>query len=101
VVLVQNAVALHQLGIATGTMNFFRALGSAFMVSGFAAIVLAGGPMVRGVSADAVLAGAEAAQNFRLGFPAPIPCPMGDLASILMLEERPLRGSAQGTKQSE
>src|SRR5262249_39151456 len=28
VVVVQNSVALHQLGIATGTMNFFRALGS-------------------------------------------------------------------------
>jgi MFS family permease len=101
VVLVQNAVALHQLGIATGTMNFFRALGSAFMVSGFAAIVLAGGPMVRGVSADAVLAGAEAADSFRWVFAAAIACLMVALASILMLEERPLRGSAQGTKQSE
>src|SRR5262249_19274323 len=27
VVVVQNAVTLHQLGVATGTMNFFRALG--------------------------------------------------------------------------
>src|SRR5215510_11075275 len=101
VVLVQNAVALHQLGIATGTMNFFRALGSAFMVSGFAAIVLAGGPMVRGVSADAVLAGAEAAESFRWVFAAAIACLMVALASILMLEERPLRGSGQGTKESE
>src|SRR5262249_13657059 len=33
VVVVQNAVALHQLGVATGTMNFFRALGSTFIVS--------------------------------------------------------------------
>src|SRR5499433_1171797 len=67
VVLVQNAVALHQLG----------------------------------VSADAVLAGAEAAESFRWVFAAAIACLMVALASILMLEERPLRGSAQGTKESE
>src|SRR5262245_12067731 len=60
VVVVQNAVALHQLGIATGAMNFFRALGTTFLVSGFGAIVLAGAPVVRGVSAGAVLAGAAA-----------------------------------------
>jgi EmrB/QacA subfamily drug resistance transporter len=101
VVVVQNAVALHQLGIATGTMNFFRSLGSAFMVSSFAAIVLAGGPMVRGISADTVLAGADAAESFRWVFAAAIACLMVALASILMLEERPLRGSGQGTKQSE
>src|SRR6516162_7057053 len=51
VVVVQNAVALHQLGVATGTMNFFRALGSTFIVSAFGAIVLAGAPVTRGMSA--------------------------------------------------
>src|SRR5262249_42756982 len=50
VVVVQNAVALHQLGVATGTMNFFRALGSTFIVSAFGAIVLAGAPVMRGMS---------------------------------------------------
>jgi fucose permease len=28
IVVVQNSVAMHQLGVATGTMKFFRALGS-------------------------------------------------------------------------
>ena len=46
IVVVQNAVALHQLGVATGTMNFFRALGSTFIVAGFGAIVLAGAPVM-------------------------------------------------------
>ena len=49
IVVVQNAVAMHQLGVATGTMNFFRALGSTFIVAGFGAIVLAGAPVIRGV----------------------------------------------------
>src|SRR5262245_404460 len=74
VVVVQNAVALHQLGIATGAMNFFRALGTTFLVSGFGAIVLAGAPVVRGVSAGAVLAGADAAEAFRWVFAAAFIC---------------------------
>src|SRR6266568_3346726 len=68
VVVVQNAVALHQLGVATGTMNFFRALGSTFIVSAFGAIVLAGAPVTRGMSAGAVLAGTDAAEAFRWVF---------------------------------
>jgi len=87
VVVVQNAVALHQLGIATGTMNFFRALGSAFIVSGFAAGV--------------VLVGADAGESFRWVFAAAIGCLVVALASILLLEERPLRGSARVEKQLE
>ena len=101
VVVVQNAVALHQLGTATGTMNFFRALGSAFIVSGFAAIVLAGAPMVRGISAGVVLVGADAGESFRWVFAAAIGCLVVALASILLLEERPLRGSARVEKQLE
>ena len=40
--IIQNAVPLHQLGIATGTLSFFRQLGGALVVAIFAAIVLAG-----------------------------------------------------------
>ncbi|MGA7487822.1 MAG: MDR family MFS transporter [Xanthobacteraceae bacterium] len=94
IVVVQNAVALHQLGVATGTMNFFRALGSTFIVTGFGAIVLAGAPVRRGMSVGAVLAGAEAAEAFRWVFAAAILCLAIALASILALEERPLRGSS-------
>jgi MFS family permease len=95
IVVVQNAVAMHQLGVATGTMNFFRALGSTFIVAGFGAIVLAGAPVIRGVSAGAVLTGVDAAEAFRWVFAAAALCLTIALACILALEERPLRGSGQ------
>jgi hypothetical protein len=41
-VAVQNAVSRQQLGIATGTMNFFRALLSAIIVAALGAIILGG-----------------------------------------------------------
>jgi MFS family permease len=95
VVVVQNSVAVHQLGIATGTMNFFRALGATFIVAGFGAIVLAGAPMTRGLSAGAVLAGTQAAEAFRWVFLAAILCLAVALTCILTLQERPLRGGSQ------
>jgi MFS family permease len=95
IVVVQNAVALHQLGVATGTMNFFRALGSTFIVAGFGALVLAGAPAVRGMSAGAALAGTDAAAAFRWVFAAAILCLAIALACVFALEERPLRGSTK------
>jgi MFS family permease len=93
IVVVQNAVPMHQLGVATGTMNFFRALGGTFIVTAFGAIVLAGAPTVRGLSAGAVLAGAEAAEAFRWVFAAAVLCLVIALAAVIALEERPWRGS--------
>ena len=94
IVVVQNAVALHQLGIATGTMNFFRALGSTFIVTGFGAIVLTGAPAMRGgMSAGVVLAATDATEAFRWVFAAAIVCLVIAFACILALEERPLRGA--------
>src|SRR5207302_9725688 len=87
IVVVQNAVAFHQLGIATGTMNFFRALGSTFIVTGFGAIVLAGAPGIRGVSMGA-LAGTDA-EAFRFVFAAAVSCLLIALACIAALQERP------------
>jgi hypothetical protein len=75
-------------------MNFFRALGSTFIVAGFGAIVLAGAPTIRGVSAGAVLTGVDAAEAFRWVFAAAALCLTIALACILALEERPLRGSS-------
>jgi MFS family permease len=97
VVVVQNAVAFHQLGIATGTMNFFRALGSTFIVTGFGAIVLAGAPGIRGVSLGTLLTETNA-EAFRLVFVATISCLLIALACIVALEEQPLRGG--NTEQS-
>jgi hypothetical protein len=91
IVVVQNAVPMHQLGIATGTMNFFRSLGSTFIVTGFGAIVLAGVPVARGVPAGGALAGVEAA-TFGWVFAAAILCLVLALICILALKERPLRG---------
>jgi EmrB/QacA subfamily drug resistance transporter len=97
VVVVQNAVAPYQLGIATGTMNFFRALGSTFIVAGFGAIVLAGAPAIRGMSAAAVLTGTDAAQSFRWVFGSAILCVAISLACILAHKERPLRGASHSS----
>ena len=87
---VQNAVAMHELGIATGAMNFFRALGATFLVALFGAIMLAGAPVARGMPVDAARAGSSA---FGLVFAAAMLCLAVAIASILALQERPLRGA--------
>jgi MFS family permease len=92
VVVVQNAVALHQLGIATGAMNFFRALGATFLVALFGAIVLAGSPLIRGMSAETAVAAIDP-NGFRYVFAAAALCLVIALACVLALQERPLRGS--------
>jgi MFS family permease len=92
VVVVQNAVALHQLGVATGAMNFFRALGATFIVTIFGAIVLAGGPLTRGMSSAAAVAAIDP-NGFRFVFAAAALCLGVALVCVLFLEERPLRGS--------
>jgi MFS family permease len=48
-VVMQNVVLPHQLGTATGTLNFFRTLGGAIIVAVFGAIVLGGGTDESGV----------------------------------------------------
>jgi MFS family permease len=93
VVVVQNAVAMHELGIATGAMNFFRALGATFLVALFGAIMLAGAPVARGMPVDATRAGIDPGSAFGLVFAAAILCLAVAIASILSLQERPLRGA--------
>src|SRR6266436_4915823 len=55
---IQNAVPNHQVGVAMGAMNFFRALASAFAVAVMGAILLAGlgVTLARGGSAATVAA---------------------------------------------
>src|SRR6478736_3220452 len=86
VVVVQNAVALHQLGVATGAMNFFRALGATFIVTMFGAIVLAGGPLTRGMSSAAAVAAIDP-NGFRFVFAAAALCLGVALVCVLFLEE--------------
>src|SRR5262249_3284612 len=118
-VLTQNAVPRHQIGVATGTLNFFRLLGGTIVVAGFGAIVLAGdlgalaspglshGPVSHGpgsqcpVSLGRVSPGpfpppggapADFSSVFAWVFAAAAGCLTAALAALLMVEERPLRG---------
>ena len=61
---IQNAVPNHQVGVAMGAMNFFRALASAFAVAIMGAILLAGlgVTLARGGNAAAVTATAGGAR---------------------------------------
>jgi MFS family permease len=91
-VLTQNAVARHQIGIATGTLNFFRLLGGTIVVAGFGAIVFgshAGGSSAGGSWASPPPGGTAA---FSWVFTAACGCLAAALAALLAIEERPLRG---------
>jgi EmrB/QacA subfamily drug resistance transporter len=98
-VCIQNAVPLHQMGTATGVMNFCRALGSAVVVAAFGAIVLIGfgvtpergrASVVLAAAADADIA--HVADVFRWVFAAAAMVLGLGLAALIRLEERPLRG---------
>ena len=97
-VAIQNAVMPHQMGTATGTMNFFRSLGGALIVAAFGAIVLGGLPQgaVEHVTLDTLpqsLAGAglDIAIVFRWVFAAAAAGLLVALGGLLAMEERPLR----------
>ena len=98
-VAIQNAVELHQLGTATGTMNFFRSLGGAVAVAVFGAIVLGGiaAPGANPENLAAIRGGGDLAGAFhRLFLAATAGVALG-LASFLAMAERPLRsGKTRG-----
>jgi hypothetical protein len=98
---IQNAVPIHQVGTATGAMNFFRALGSTLAVAIMGAILLAGlgatperGPGVELLVASAGAAGVDTVAVFRFVFIAADIFLALTLIAVLMMEERPLRGPA-------
>jgi EmrB/QacA subfamily drug resistance transporter len=95
----QNAVPPHEMGTATGTANFFRSLGGAFIVAVFGAIVLGGTGMGGAVSfetlaASAAGSGVDLADVFAWVFIATMAGFGLALAFLFRMEERPLRGSA-------
>jgi EmrB/QacA subfamily drug resistance transporter len=97
-VAVQNAVPRQQLGIATGTMNFFRALLSAIIVAALGAIIL-GGINVKGGGAAVAAAlqatsSADIALIFRWVFAACGGVLGAALIALILMEERPLPGRA-------
>ncbi len=96
---IQNAVAVHQLGIATASMNFFRSLGGALIVAAFGAIVFGGAPGGDGVGHDleGLIRGADAdhlALTFRWVFAAACAGLLLALTFLAFMEERPLRERA-------
>ena len=100
---IQNAVPTHQVGTATGAMNFFRALASALVVAIMGAILLAGlgvaperGTGVELLVETAGAAGLDMGAIFRWVFVAAVRLLVMAVVSVLMLEERPLRGPAAG-----
>jgi MFS family permease len=94
---IQNAVARHQVGTATGAANFFRSLMSSFAVAAFTAILLAVlGIHVagsgHGLDLTHDLSAADAVTAFRAIFAAAaVLMAVASLATTLM-EERPLAG---------
>jgi EmrB/QacA subfamily drug resistance transporter len=91
-IVMQNAVKPHQMGIATGTLNFFRLLGGAIVVAVFGAIVFGSAGNQSGVTLTALAGQADFALTFRWVFLAGAVFSAIALASVAAVEERPLHG---------
>ena len=97
-IVVQNAVKPHQLGTATGTLNFFRTLGGAIVVAIFGAIVLSG--MGEGATVDTLAKGhGDLATAFHWVFIAAAACLTISCACVLMVEEQPLHGPLRASRE--
>lgn len=101
---IQNAVARHRVGTATGAMNFFRALASTLAVAIMGSILLSGlgalperGGGVERLVTVASQAGIDMAAVFRWVFVAADIFLVLALIGILLMEERPLHGPASAT----
>ncbi len=98
---IQNAVAHRQVGIAMGTMNFFRALASAFVVAVMGAIMLAGlgaAPQRGAVSSTVVTAAVGASpeqlvRTFGIIFGVAAGFLVIGIIALIVMEERPLRAT--------
>jgi MFS family permease len=99
--IVQNAVQSHQLGTATGSLNFARQLGGAFIVAAFGTILLGGldssgqGLNLEMLASGARHAGANLALQFGWMFAAGAFFLALGLIAVIVIEERPLRGPRQ------
>ncbi len=93
-VLMQNEVKPHQLGTATGTLNFFRTLGGAILVAVFGAIVLGGARGSSGAMTLEKLAAdhGDMAPAFHWVFIAAAICLGISFACLFAVAERPLHG---------
>ena len=93
-IVMQNGVKPHQLGTATGTLNFFRTLGGAMIVAVFGAIVLGGVGGGAGVVTLEKLAAThgDLAPAFHQVFIAAAVFLAISFCCLLAVEERPLHG---------
>jgi MFS family permease len=91
-IVMQNEVKPHQMGTATGTLNFFRTLGGAIIVALFGAIVLGGGTDGSGVVTleKLALSHGDMAPAFHWVFIAAAICVAITFCCLLGVEERPL-----------
>lgn len=98
-VAIQNAVAMHDLGTATGAANFFRSLGGALIVALFGAILLGmsglqGAGSFESLGEVASRSGVDLSHVFGYIFWAAAAGFGVALAFLLAMKELPLRGSA-------
>jgi hypothetical protein len=99
-VCVQNAVWRHEVGTATGALNFFRALTAALAVAIMGAILLAGLGFApeRGGAGSQVLAanaGVDVTDVFRWVFVAALAFSLLSYTALALMEERPLHGAKE------
>jgi EmrB/QacA subfamily drug resistance transporter len=102
-VCVQNAVWRHEVGTATGAMNFFRALMSALAVAIMGAILLSGlgftpergGVGMEVLAARADAAGIDLAHVFQRVFLAALVFSVLSFVALVLMEERPLHGAKE------
>ena len=101
-IVMQNAVKPHQLGTATGTLNFFRTLGGAIVVAVFGAIVLSGVAEDSPTrTLDTLVAGhGNLGAAFHWVFIAAAVCLVISFVCLLAVEERPLHGPLRAAAES-
>ncbi len=104
---IQNAVSHHQIGVAMGAMNFFRALASAFVVAVMGAIMLAhlGAAPARGAATAMVTVAQNAtaevlAHVFSIIFAVAAGFLLLGIAALVLMEERPLRTTVRAAPAS-
>jgi EmrB/QacA subfamily drug resistance transporter len=92
-IVMQNTVKPHQLGTATGTLNFFRTLGGAIVVAVFGAIVLGGvGEGAPVMTFDNLAGRGDLGPAFHWVFIAAAICLGISFLCLLAVEEQPLHG---------
>ena len=99
---IQNAMPPHQMGTATGALNFFRSLGGALVVAAFGAIVIGGLPAdmaahvtIENLAGTFAAAGLDIGSVFRWVFIAAMAGILVSVVSLAVMEERPLRGNVR------